>query len=71
MVEKGLPSTKPVFNYSARLQDPRYAVMLRFLKEKRIIEVLSFKMPLNDDAINNLRDVNTSIVYERQRIDMG
>ena len=43
--------------------------MYRFPKEERIIEVLSFKMLLND-AINNLRDFNTSVVYGRQHIEM-
>jgi hypothetical protein len=43
--------------------------MYRFPKEERIIEVLSFKMLLND-AINSLRGFDTSVVYGRQHIEM-
>ena len=66
---KRTPQYKTGLQLFSTAQDPRCAVMHRFPKEERIIEVLSFKMLLND-AINNLRDFNTSVVYGRQHIEM-
>ena len=70
MAEKRLPSTKTVFNYSARLHKIWDVQLCMDFQKEKGIEVLSFKMLLND-AINNLRDLNISMVYETCRNEVN